>query len=333
MSAAGALGAGWWTEEAAGVRALERRLLGLWAARGCREVIPPLLLPDAAVRSASPEALSSRTLRLDANGEGPIAVRSDFTAGVALMASARLDALDEPVRLSYSGAVARRPSPERPGGLETRQAGYERISPSPGPEGDEEVVLTAAESLAALGLKDAVLELGHWGVVGPLLERLPWPEAGRSELERALNAKSLPAIDELAALHGKCDEVVLLSRLLHLGGRPRDFDSIAAELERAGLGGAWRHLSELAGIAQRAVPALRVRIDPADVRHWSYYTGLTLKAFSRRHPFALLAGGRYDALYPSLGRPFGACGFALYMERIMDVRTACGTDGGAPCRE
>ena len=55
-------------------------------------------------------------------------------------------------------------------------------------------------------------------------------------------------------------------------------------------------------------------------------------AFTRRHPFALLSGGRYDSLYPALGRPFGACGFALHLDRLLEVErrrpAGPGTEGG-----
>jgi len=335
VSAAGALNPGLWTGDAARLRRMERTLLDLWAGKGYAEVIPPLLLPEVPVRAASPEALASRTLRLDANGEGSLALRADFTAGVALMAARRLERLDGPRRLCYAGTVARRPAADRPEGIETFQAGCERLSPETGPEGDEEVALLAAGSLAALGIEDAVLELGHWGLVGPLMERLPWPEEAREELEQALNRKSRPALESLMERHGECREARLLVRLLHLGGRPEAVEGLAPDLDAAGVLGAWRELRALAAVLKKAFPGLPVRLDPTDVRHWSYYTGLTLKAFSRRHPFALLSGGRYDSLYPALGRPFGACGFALYLDRLLEagrgLSAGSAPEGGVGC--
>ena len=63
---------------------------------------------------------------------------------------------------------------------------------------------------------------------------------------------------------------------------------------------------------------LRVRLEPTDVRHWAYYSGLTVKAFTPRQSFAVLSGGRYDGLYAALGRPFGACGFAVHLGRLLE---------------
>ncbi len=309
---------GLWLEGSARFRGLERRLMGLWAGQGYSEVVPPLLLPESAVRPASPEALASRTLRVPANGDGALALRSDFTAGVAWMAARRVGTLEEPLRVCYSGAVVRRPTPDRPEGLEALQAGCERISPAAGSEGDEEVARLAAASLAELEVPGAVLELGHWGLVGPLLESIPWPAEGRQALETALNRKSVPSLTELGSRYGEAREWALLKELVHLGGRPEAVEVLRPRMRGLGVLAAWDELAALGKTVEREFPGLRVRLEPTDVRHWAYYTGLTVKAFAPSHPYALLSGGRYDGLYPALGRPFGACGFAVHLGRLIE---------------
>ncbi len=318
MSALEGLNPGLWSEDTASLRALEQRLLDLWGGRGFAEVVPPLLLPETEALAASSEALSSRTLKLQANGDGPLALRSDFTAGVAWMVSRRYRTLEAPLRVSYSGAVLRRPTPDRPEGLETLQGGCERVSPAAGLEGDEEMLRLAAESLLALGVKDPVLELGHWGLVGPLMDRMAWPAEGRAALESALNRKSSSALTALSGRFGQSSELALLGDLLHLGGRPEAVDALGPRLRTAGVMAVWVRVRELGALLEREFPKLAVRLEPTDVRHWSYYTGLTVKAFVPGHPFAVLSGGRYDGLYPALGRPFGAFGFAVHLGRLLE---------------
>jgi ATP phosphoribosyltransferase regulatory subunit len=315
----GGLNPGLWTEETARLRAMERNLLELWAGAGFLEVMPPLFLPEAAA-AISPEALLPRTQRLSTNGDGPMALRADFTAGVAWMGSRRLGALPEPLRVCYSGVVARRPLPDRPEGLESLQAGCERVSPAMGPEGDAEMVMLAAASLMALEVRGAVLEIGHWGLVGPLLQRVPWPARGIEALEGAINRKSIPAMEKLGDEFGRSGEWELLRNLIHLGGRPESVDNLLPGLERVGAAGAWSELRSLGELLAREFPSLSVRLEPTDVRHWSYYSGLTVKAFSPRHPCAILTGGRYDGLYPSLGKPFGALGFGVHTGRLLEDR-------------
>jgi ATP phosphoribosyltransferase regulatory subunit HisZ len=174
------------------------------------------------------------------------------------------------------------------------------------------VARLAAESVLALQLPGAVLELGHWKIVGPLLERIAWPADGRKALELALNRKSVPSLRELADRFGNSPELELLTGLVHLGGRPADVDKLLPTDP------AWQSLRDLGAAVQKEFPSLLVRLEPTDVRHWAYYTGLTVKVFSPDHPSVVLSGGRYDGLYPTLGRPFGACGFAVHLGRLLE---------------
>lgn len=318
MSALQGTSPGLWLEGARRLRDVERRLTGLWAAKDYGEVMPPIVMPEEAARAASPDALTARTLRVPANGGGVLALRSDFTASVAWMVSRRMARLNTALRVYYSGSVTRRPTPDRPEDLEALQAGCERISPERGPEGDGEVALLAAASLAELDVKSAVLEFGHWGLVGPLLERIPWPAEGRQGLEAALNRKSVPTLDQLGERHGRATEWSLLKELVHLGGRPESVEALRPRLAEAGVKDAWDELVSLADLVGREFPGVPVRLEPTDVRHWSYYTGLTVKAFAPGHAYALLSGGRYDGLFPSLGRPFGACGFAIHLGQLVE---------------
>jgi ATP phosphoribosyltransferase regulatory subunit len=320
------LAPGLFKDEARALRELERSLLGLWAGEGFGEVVPPLLLPEGPSRAASPEALLGRTFSVPGDGQSPLALRSDFTACVAWMVAQGAPSLGSPLRLSYSGPVLRRPGPDSPEGIEAWQAGCERISPGRGPEGDAEMIVLAAKTVAELGVRDAVLELGHWGLVGPLLERIPWPAEGRQALEGALNRKSLSRLEELGRRHGETSEWVLLRSLLHLGGRPADVDTLRGPMEEAGVWPAWEELRSAGEEASRALPGLKIRLEPTDVRHWTYYTGATVKVFAPDHAYALLSGGRYDGLYPALGRPYGAFGFAVYMSRVLEGKRR------VPCR-
>lgn len=308
MIAMGSLSTGLWVDRAALLRRQESLLLERWGSRGYREVAPPLLLP----RGPFPEkdhGLKGRTFAL--RGEEGLHVRADFTVAVALMVASRRPPAHGVLRLSYAGPVVRRPSPDLKEPWELHQAGLERVAPLAAPSGDGEVLFLAADGLLALGLRDAVLELGHWGVAGPLLGRLPWPEEGRALLAAALNRKSLSNLEALEGRYGSSEESRLLKELLHVGGRPEAVEALAPRLGRAGVLSAWESLRRLGEELSRKFPSLAVRLDPLDVRRWSTYTGLTFKAFTPRHPHAVLAGGRYDGLYPDLGHPLGAVGFAV----------------------
>ncbi|MBI4565567.1 MAG: ATP phosphoribosyltransferase regulatory subunit [Planctomycetes bacterium] len=305
---------GLWIESTARLRRLEEVLRSVWRERGFQEVLAPLLLPDAAVEKISPEALRSRTLHAAA-GREDFAVRSDFTAAVAWMATRRGNGCSGVQRLWYRGTVVRAPRADSVEEIESYQMGCERISAEP--DGDDEVARLAAESLMALNLEGSVLELGHGAMVGPLLDRMAWPADARKALERALDRKSVSSLAELAERYGRTAESDLLAKLIHVGGRSPEVDALRPELRAACLEETWDSLRSLGESLRATFPALAIRLDPTDVRHWSYYSGLTIKAFSPRHPRAVLSGGRYDGLYPALGSAMNACGFAVHLSRLL----------------
>lgn len=308
---------GLWAGPARRLRALEARLLDLWAEAGYEEVLPPLLLPEEEGRALVASGLWGRTLRTQAGGEGPCAIRSDFTAALALLVARRWSALEGPLRLSYAGPVLRLPEPGRNGGAELWQAGCEHVSLSAGEAEDGEWVRLAARTALTLGLEAPVLELGHWGLVGPLLDRVGWPAEARAPLEAALNRKSRPALEALAGRYGRTEVSTLLCELLHLGGAPEAIEALEAPLRAAGVWPAWQCLRATGERVAEEFPGLRVRLEPADLRRWTYYTGLTVKAFAQGHGAAVLSGGRYDGLYGALGRPFAAAGFAVSLSALM----------------
>jgi len=289
----------------------------LWGKAGYAEAVPPLLLPEEAARKAATGGQWGRTLRFAANGDGALALRSDFTASVAWAVVRSQAPLQVPLRLCYAGPVVR--GGEGGGQRELWQAGCERVEAASGAEADVEVASLAAASLQALGLEGAVLELGDWGFAGPLIDQVGWPPEGRAALEQALDHKSLPALEELGARYGHTPALRLLSSLVHLGGRTEAIDALAPELEAAGLLPAWERLRQMAGEVAVRCPGRAVRLEVTDVRRWDYYTGMTVKAFVPGCPAAVISGGRYDGLYPALGRPYSACGFAVQLSPLLEV--------------
>lgn len=311
------LSRGYWREPARRLRTLETRLVNLWEANGYSEVMPPVLLPEETARALVVGGLWERTLRTHAGGEGAFVLRSDFTSALACLVGRRCTTLEEPLRVCYAGPVVRLPEVGRNGGAELWQAGCERVAEGERNQGDGEIVRLAAATVQVLEMPDPVLELGHWDLVAPLLDRLAWPAEARPSLESALNRKSRPALEELGERYGRGEIWFLLRALLHLGGTPEEVDALEGALRAQGVWAIWEELRDLESLLRRDFPTLRVRLDPTDVRRWNYYTGLTVKAFTPGQPAAVLSGGRYDSLYEGVGRPFGAVGFAVSLSALL----------------
>jgi ATP phosphoribosyltransferase regulatory subunit len=84
-----------------------------------------------------------------------------------------------------------------------------------------------------------------------------------------------------------------------------------------------RELAETEAVARKAMPnAIALKVDPADVAGFGFYTGPTLRLWAPHAAFELGAGGRYDGLYPSLGKPWRAAGFCIRLARLLDLEGA-----------
>ncbi|MDE3033104.1 MAG: ATP phosphoribosyltransferase regulatory subunit, partial [Acidobacteriota bacterium] len=62
-----------------------------------------------------------------------------------------------------------------------------------------------------------------------------------------------------------------------------------------------------------------LRVDLADVAGLDFYTGPTLRLWAPGAQQELAAGGRYDRLFPDLGRPWQAAGFCVRLSRLLDL--------------
>ena len=238
---------------AARLRRWEAALMGLLAAHGYRELHPSLVL-----RESIPEG----ALRFF-DGDELVALRWDFTVALAGLLARGFAA--PPDRVAYAGAVFRRPIQPWEA-VERFEVGCERIQPEgePSDEADVELACLLMAIPGAIGLKNAILHLGHAALV-----------------RRPLEAEGL--------FGGLADEVVAaLSRRAERLGLPR-------------------------------VPEVELRVDLADVAGLGFYTGPTLRLWAPGAQQELAAGGRYDRLFPDLGRPWQAAGFCVRLSRLLDL--------------
>jgi len=159
-------------------------LMGVFAAHGYQRVKPPLLEFEEGFLSGAGGALAEYTFRLmDPLSHRMMALRSDTTPQVARIAATRLADAPRPLRLSYAGQCLRvrgsQLSPDR----QIARAGIELIG-ADSPAADAELVLVAAEALAALGLAEVSFDLTLPPFIPALLTESGLEE-GRAELAHA----------------------------------------------------------------------------------------------------------------------------------------------------
>ncbi len=267
-------------------------------------------------------------LRFVEPGTGEVvALRPDITPQIARVVATRLADVEGPIRLCYEGAVTRLAG--EAGQREILQAGIELVD-APAPTGDAEVLALAVAALAATGLPETRLDVGHVAPVRCVLDAAP-DEATRTALATALakkdraalkvNAKALPeAIAPLAvalgSLWGPADATLLRATVLPWPA------PVAAAIEQ--LGAALKGLAELVG--STAPP---ISIDLGDVRGFDYYTGVRFAGYATGAADAVLRGGRYDELIARYGRSARATGFAIDLEQVAQAQRAVGVTAPA----
>ena len=284
--------------------------MGLLEAHGYRELHPSLVLR---------EALPDGTLRFF-DGDDLVALRWDFTVALAGLLARGFPV--PPDRVAYAGAVFRRPVQPWEA-VERFEVGCERIQPEG--ESSSEADLELARLLMAipgvLGLKSAILHLGHAalvrrpleaeGLFGDLADAVVAALSRRAphRVREALNGH--PAAARLTA-HAEA----LLSEL----NGPTTLGALQSSPYAELLENDRDHMERaLQALLPILPPNLELRVDLADVAGLGFYTGPTLRLWAPGAQQELAAGGRYDRLFPDLGRPWQAAGFCVRLSRLLDL--------------
>ena len=129
-----------------------------------------------------------------------VAVRADMTPQIARIAATRLPHRPRPLRLSYAGQVLRvratQMRPERQFG----QVGFELIG-ALSAAADAEAILLAAESLAAIGIREVSIDLNLPTLAPAVACALGLDAETRAALVGALDRKDAAAVEAAAGLH------------------------------------------------------------------------------------------------------------------------------------
>ena len=284
------------------------RLVAACEASGYDRVKPPLIEFEESLLSGPGAGVSRHMFRLmDPISQRMMGLRSDMTTQVARIASTRLKAAERPLRLCYAGQVLRvRGSQLRPE-RQFAQAGVELIG-TDDDAGDAEVVLLAAEALAAVGVKHLTIDLTVPSLVPLLARELGLSDEVAEVARRALDGRDGAAVAalpkparqffaDLMTAAGPADEALSALRALNL---PESASPLIDRL--AGLVAALN--SEGEGIA--------LTVDPGESRGFEYQTGVSFTLLVKGVRGELGRGGRYSLI---TGEP--ATGFTLYMDSVM----------------
>jgi len=241
------------------------------------------------------------------NGES-LTMRPEFTAGMVRAAIEHNLLYDRPQRVYAMGPVFRHERPQRGRYRQFHQIDVEALGLS-GPDIDAELIIMVARLWKVLGIKDVQLELNS---LGQGQERAAHRQSLIAHLEAhkdVLDEEGLRRMysNPLRVLDTKNPVMQAMA-----DAAPKLFDFLG-EVSRTHFAGVCERLDE-AGVSYR--------LNPRMVRGLDYYN-LTVFEFVTDKLGAqatVCGGGRYDGLIELLGgKPAPAVGFAIGMERLMDV--------------
>lgn len=295
---------------AARLRRWEGALMKLLEAHGYRELQPSLVLresvPEDAVRFF--------------DGDELVALRWDFTVALAGLLARNFPA--PPARVAYAGAVFRRPVQPWEA-VERFEVGCERIQLDD--ESSDEADLELARLLMAipsvLGLKNAILHLGNAALVRRPLEAEGLFGDFADAVVAALSRRAPHRVREALDGHPSASRLAAHAEALLSGlDGPDALDALAASPYAELLKDEREHMDRALKALLPMLPAnVELRVDLADVAGLDFYTGPTLRLWAPGAQQELAAGGRYDRLFPGLGRPWQAAGFCVRLSRLLDL--------------
>ncbi len=280
---------------------------------GFQEVITPVVESFELLSAKSGEEIRQRMFIFDDLGGRKVALRPEFTASIARLATTALRNEPKPLKLFSAGTVYRYDEPQKGRYREFWQANFELMGSSK-PEADAEIILLANSLLKNVGLKNYAIKLGHIGVVKAILtqegvddktQNAVFQKMDKKEYEAAyglLNANCKAVLEGLVALKGETSAETVEKLKAYVQAYPQ---AVAAVENLAAI---------FKLVTQAGCPIQKV--DPAFARGLEYYTGIIFELYIPELDIALGGGGRYDRLIEAFGgEPTPAIGMALGVDR------------------
>lgn len=290
---------------------IEQVLRDIAAAYGYEEIRTPILEKTALfVQSIGEQTdiVEKEMFAFEDTGGEHLCMRPENTASVVRAGVQHGLLHNTQARLWYMGPMFRRERPQKGRYRQFSQFGMEAFGWA-GPEADVEVMLAGARIWKSLGVEDVHLYLNSLGSEAcrrhyreALVAYLRQHQADLDgDSQRRLDSNPLRILDsKVAQTRSILEQAPRIDEYFDASARTH-FDTVCALLTEAGV---------------------RFTVDPGLVRGLDYYTSTVFewKTGKLGAQNTVCAGGRYDDLVERRGgRATPACGFAMGMERLVEL--------------
>ena len=282
---------------------------------GYKEVITPHVEPLELLSAKSGEEIRQRMFIFKDLGDRLVALRPEFTASIARLATTSFRNEPKPLRMFSVGTVYRYDEPQRGRYREFWQSNFELMG-SAKPEADAEIVLITNNLMKSLGLHGYAFKIGHIGVIRGILSQDGVDEKTQNKVLQLMDKKEFDAALKIVESE-KCR--AMLKGLIEIRGNDwldivEQLQSYVASYEKAKV--AVENLSEVLKLINESAN-ISIAVEPAFARGLEYYTGMIFEIYIPGLEIALGGGGRYDKLIEAFGgEPTPAIGCAHGIDRI-----------------
>ncbi len=232
---------------------------------GYKEVITPHVEPLELLSAKSGEEIRQRMFIFKDLGDRQVALRPEFTASIARLATTALKNEPKPLRLFSTGTVYRYDEPQRGRYREFWQANFELMGTSRA-EADAEIVLLMNSMMASLGLKGYAFKVGHIGVIRGILTQEGVDDKTQSAVFQRMDKKEYDKALELVE-SAQCRK--MLTGLIELNGADWRETSEKIKAYAANYPDAKKaaeNLCEILTYISESAPAIQIIVEPAFAR-------------------------------------------------------------------
>lgn len=304
--------------DAAVLETLRRELTDLCISWGYELILPPFIEYLDSLLTGTGHESDLHTFKLvdQLNGR-MMGVRSDMTPQIARIDAHRLGHSGVS-RLFYMGTTLRTRPDGLSGSRSPLQLGAE-IYGHAGAQSDGEVISLMLATLRHCSVDNIYLDMGHVGIFRALAREAALDPVQESSLFDMMQRKSVPEIDvfveqnvtdnaqqerfrALVTLSGD-DEVLLQAARVFAGAGESVKDALA-------------ELQDISRLLHEREDGLQIHYDLAELRGYSYHTGVVFAAYIDDQGQETARGGRYDAIGKCFGRSRPATGFSTDLKQL-----------------
>lgn len=250
-----------------------------------------------------------------------LVLRPDMTTPVARLAGTKLRDSFYPLKLCYCQNVFRTNEDLNGKRNEFTQSGIEIIGCGE-LRADVEVIATAVKALLVAKVENFKVELGQIGFFKGIMDELNLEQEDKEKIRNYIENKNFASLRDF--LQGKAD-VLNKENIEALNSLPALFGDISVLQKAKKLTNsaaateALKNIEDIYHMLQSMGLSDYISLDLGMVHNIDYYTGLIFRAYIEGAGDDVLYGGRYDGLVKNFGVDVPATGFAINVDRILEV--------------